>query len=920
MRQSGLFGAHFHHLSRAVFLLGIFLGYSPAALSDIVHVFFAGGQSNATQWWFDGLANTLAARYKNFVLVSDGHSGASLSQWYDNGPQANYASDFYNASGTGALQVALSDILANGDTYRFDGFFWFQGETDAGSAAAVGMYDARFHSMLGQIRTDLNLDQFHYVLAVIDANRSLISASQSELVDALREIQFGIGDEPMGQAFDTAAYNRVDAWHIDGNSARRLGNDMAAAYIAAIQRPNVILFLVDDMGWQDTSLPFYDSPTVFNSLYHTPNMEKLAARGMKFTNAYSDSPVCSPTRVSIMTGKNPARTRVSDWVGDGISQNSYVRSPSWAATGLQPGDGNFTLPTILEENGYRSAHVGKAHFGGSGTAGADPVNLGFEINIGGSYLGNPPQYFGPFPQIDMPGLGAYGKGAYLTDALTTEANKIIDQAVVDGVPFFINMAHYAVHTPLDGQGDPRFLGNYLDRPNPEDDYASMLESMDASLGVIMDRLEADGIADNTIIVFMSDNGGLSAHTRSDIGDPWIRNHHNAPLFSGKASAYEGGLRVPMVVAWAGQPPDIAPINGSLPITPGSVSDTPVSSADLFTTILSMAGVQNLEQYTHDQGKRIVDGYDLTPILNGSGTFRRDGALFFHYPHQTWGDIGFGPGIEPFSAVRDGDFKLIYFYGDGKADGQGPDPRIELYNLADDIGEQNNLASTHPIQAFELESELVQFLQDVNAQVPVIRATGVNAELPQFGDLTNDANAGPDQTVFVTDTVRLDGSASSDVSGNPLAYFWTITTRPVGSQSVLSDPAAVNPTFIADESGTYVVQLIVNNGEANSVPDAATINTVIPQDNVGGSGSGSGSGSGGGGCTVNTAANLDLIWMFMLLLAGVRYLRHISICKCMSFGPFGRIPSRFKPGSDPSLLDVRRRILVRACVASRSATQ
>ena len=799
MNRSDLFIALSRRLIRSIFILGIFLGYSPATLSGVVDVFFAGGQSNANQWWFDGLANTLSAHYDHFLLVTEGHSGASLNQWYDNGPQANYIGDFYNTSGTGALQAALNNILANGDTYRFVGFFWFQGESDTGSAAEVNLYDTRFHAMLSQIQTDLNLDPFRYMLAVIDANRSLVSLTQSEQVDVLREIQFGIGNEPMGQAFDTAAYNRVDAWHIDGNSVRQLGNDMAAAYIAAVPGPNVILFLVDDMGWQDTSLPLHDQPTVFNSLYHTPNIERLAARGMKFTNAYADSPVCSPTRVSIMTGKNPARNRVSDWVGHGISQNSYVRSPLWATAGLQPGDGNITLPTILKENGYRTAHVGKAHFGGSGTAGANPVNLGFGINIGGSYYGSP-QYFGPFSDITMPGMGAYGQGTYVVDALTTEANKIIDQAVADGVPFFINMAHYAVHTPLDGQGDPRFLGNYMDRPNPEDDYAAMLESVDASLGAIMDTLEADGIADNTIIVFMSDNGGNSTGARSNIGDPWILGHHNAPLLSGKGSAYEGGIRVPMVIAWAGQLPDKAPINASLPIPPGSESDTPVDSADLFTTILSMTGVQNIDQYTHDQGKKIVDGYDLTPLLNGSGTFSGDRALFFHYPHQWSGDIGVGAGIEPFSAVRDGDFKLIYFYGDGKADGQGQDPRIELYNLANDIGEQNNLAATHPIQRYQLESELVQYLWDVNAQVPIVRATGSSAELPEVGSLTNDADAGPDQTVFVTDTVQLDGSASSDVNGNPLAYFWSITTRPMDSQSVLSDPCCGKPYFYSRRIG------------------------------------------------------------------------------------------------------------------------
>jgi arylsulfatase A-like enzyme len=290
-----------------------------------------------------------------------------------------------------------------------------------------------------------------------------------------------------------------------------------------------------------------------------------------------------------------------------------------------------------------------------------------------------------------------------------------------------------VHAPIDGPGDPEFIGNYGDRPNPEDDYAAMIESMDASLGAILDHLEAQGIADNTIVLFMSDNGGLSNHTRSNSGDPYIHNHHNSPLLSGKGAAYEGGIREPMIVAWAGQDPQGAPLHASLPIVAGSSSGTPVISDDFFTTILTMASVPNVEQYTHDQGERIVDGHDLTPILNGSGTFVRDGKLIFHYPHQWRGDIGVGPGIEPFSAIRNGDFKLIYFYGDGAVDENGPDPRIELYNLTDDIGEESNLVDTHPNRSRRLTNALVEYLLDVDAQVPVIRANGQSAELPEFID-------------------------------------------------------------------------------------------------------------------------------------------------------------------------------------------
>ncbi|MCA9190079.1 MAG: sulfatase, partial [Planctomycetales bacterium] len=476
------------------------------------------------------------------------------------------------------------------------------------------------------------------------------------------------------------------------------------------QQPNVVLFLVDDMGWQDTSVPFHTERTVWNDIYNTPNMQRLAAQGMRFSSAYAASPVCSPTRTSIMTGLNPARSRITDWIGHGISQNSLVRSPAWRATGIQPRDGITTLPTILRGEGYRTVHVGKAHFGASGTAGANPTNIGFDINRGGSHIGSPNgsgtagAYFGPFSASTMPNLGAYGQGDYLTDALTNEAITIIDQAVADGVPFFLNLAHYAVHSPINGQGDTDFVGNYqaAGRPNPEDDYAAMLASMDTSLGAVLDNLEQEGVADKTIVIFMSDNGGLSRLARFNGGTRTVQtldgqaveinylvDNHNRPIRSGKGSAYEGGVRVPMIVAWAGQEPGAAPLHADLPIAVNAVSDVPVISDDLFTTILSMAHVDDLEQYTHENGNRIIDGNDLTPLLTGQA-FTREGHLVFHYPHQWTGDINVTAGVEPFSGLRSGDYRLTYFYGDGLADGMGTDPRVEVYDLVQDLGESTNL--------------------------------------------------------------------------------------------------------------------------------------------------------------------------------------------------------------------------------------
>ena len=510
-------------------------------------------------------------------------------------------------------------------------------------------------------------------------------------------------------------------------------------------KPNVILFLVDDMGWQDTSIEFSNTRTVWNDLYRTPNMQRLADQGMRFTNAYAAHPVCSPTRVSLMTGKNPARTRVSDWVGHGMSQNKYLRSPMWKSNGLQPSDGNRTLPGILKSAGYRTIHIGKAHFGGNRTPGANPTSLGFGTNIGGCHSGGPwGGWYSPWlgeHQAKYPGLEDRPKGEYLTHAITFKAMEIIAEAAKDNVPFFMNMAHFAVHTAIAPAPD-KYLDHYKDgRPEVERDYASMLEAMDASLGSIMDCLDdpngdgdaSDSIADNTVILFMSDNGGLSNHTRNANGPvtfgggkrvTYERDFHNAPLKSGKGSAYEGGIRVPMIVAWAGQTPHGKPIVDRLPIKPGTYSDEPVHADDFFPTVLSMASVAN--PVPVDQ----LDGMDLCPLLQG-GEFERVSGLFWHYPHQWYQDIGVGLGIEPFTAIRNGDFKLIHFYGDGIVDGSQDDPRWELYNLAEDIGEEKNLVEDEREVALSLRTKLLEWMDKVGAQTPVSKLTGKPLRLPEL---------------------------------------------------------------------------------------------------------------------------------------------------------------------------------------------
>lgn len=512
-------------------------------------------------------------------------------------------------------------------------------------------------------------------------------------------------------------------------------------------RPNVILFLVDDMGWQDTSVPFADQPTPWNRLYRTPHMEDMARRGMKFTQAYAAHPVCSPTRSSMMTGKNPARTHIDDWVGHGYTGNRYVRSPKWAATGLQPDGPHVTLPTVLASHGYRTIHIGKAHFGGEHTAGANPLTLGFDINIAGAHTGGPwggwiSPWLGKHEDL-YPNLEDRPEGEYLTRAITVKAVDLIDKAIQDEAPFFLNMAQFAVHTGI--APAPAYIDGYQDgRPKVEADYASMLEAMDASLGSILAKLrdpdgdgdERDSVAHDTIVFFMSDNGGLSNHTRAGVGHMRVqpkygpvieadfqRDWHNRPLRSGKGSAYEGGYRIPMIVAWAGQKPGGEPVHASLPIRPGSTSAEPVHMDDFFPTVLDVVGVDNPVPEQHR------DGQSIGPLLSAR-TFARTRPLFWHYPHQWYKDVGTGLGIEPFSAMRKGRYKVIYFYGDGVADQKGEDPRVELYDLSRDLSEEHNLAATEPKLCNELRDELFAWLRQVGAGIPIVKATGEPAELVQ----------------------------------------------------------------------------------------------------------------------------------------------------------------------------------------------
>jgi arylsulfatase A-like enzyme len=480
--------------------------------------------------------------------------------------------------------------------------------------------------------------------------------------------------------------------------------------------PNIVLFLVDDLGWQDLSEPFDMRRSAFNDRYRTPNVERLAREGVKFTHAYA-CPVCSPSRVSLLTGMNAARHRVTNWT---LRRNTstdeahpFLRFPEWNVNGASPTAGvertvhATPLPALLRKAGYTTIHCGKAHFGAVGTPGADPLNLGFDVNIAGHAAGAPGSHMGVHDYSadwrkgdrvwDVPGLDEYhGRDVFLTQALTERAIKALDAPIAARRRFFLYMSHYAVHTPIEEDG--RFIGRYKDAGlDPvEARYASMVEGMDRSLGDLLAFLDARALTANTVVLFMSDNGGLSAEGRG--GEP---NTHNRPLSSGKGSAREGGIREPMIVRWPGR------------ARPGAVETTPVIIEDFFPALLEIAGIR---EPTLAQR---VDGVSFVPLIGEPGRSGRtsDRALFWHYPNN-WGPKG--PGIGAFSAVRQGRWKLIYYHADRS---------FELFDLAADLGETTNLASSEPRRVKTLAAVLGGYLRAVDAQMPTDARTGQAIEWP-----------------------------------------------------------------------------------------------------------------------------------------------------------------------------------------------
>jgi arylsulfatase A len=448
----------------------------------------------------------------------------------------------------------------------------------------------------------------------------------------------------------------------------------------AERRPNLILINVDDLGWTD--LGCYGSP-----YYETPNIDRLCAQGIKFTDAYAAAAVCSPTRSALLTGRYPARTGVTDWLRprtvrqetipspDG-GPGRYVDDPDQAllcpARQEQLPPEEQTIAEVLREVGYSTAHIGKWHLGHGESL---PEHQGFDSNKGGGRYGQTPTYWDPYElsRQKLHGLPSRKVGEYLTDREAAEAVAFINDH--RDHPFFLNLWHYAVHTPLHAKEE--LIRKYENRISDEErknrpTYAAMLESVDDAVGAVLAALDDLGLAERTLVMLTSDNGGQPAFTEM------------APLRGGKGEPYEAGTRVPQIIRWKNR------------VRP-SVSSVPVTSVDIFPTFCDIAGAR---------ASQVIDGTSLLPIMDG-GRFDSERSLYWHYPHY-WN------GEPPYSIVRKGRWKLIRRYEPGST--------AELYDLVADLGERRNLARVRKATRQLLRADLKAWLDETGALLPLTRPT------------------------------------------------------------------------------------------------------------------------------------------------------------------------------------------------------
>jgi arylsulfatase A len=521
----------------------------------------------------------------------------------------------------------------------------------------------------------------------------------------------------------------------------------------AASSPNIVFILADDLGWADLGC--------YGSKFHqTPNIDKLAAQGMRFTDAYAAAPICSPTRASILTGKYPARLHLTDWLPGrkDMPSQKLLRPTIHQQLALE----ETTLPEFLKPIGYTSGSFGKWHLGGEDFA---PEKQGFDFSIGGAQGGTPPTFFFPYrtpraPDYRVKGLENGDPGEYVTDRLTTEAEKFVEANKAK--PFFLYFPHFAVHIPLSAKTN--LIEKYKRLPPTTQSnsiYAAMLESLDQSVGRIMQKLDETKLAENTIVVFASDNGGLSVFEGPDTPAT-----SNLPLRAGKGYLYEGGIRVPWIVRWQGV------------VQAGSTCRTPVSTIDFVPTFLQIIGIKR-------DTNQIIDGLSILPLLKQSGSFTRSN-LFWHYPHYS------NQGGKPSGAIRSGDLKLVEFYEDGAQ---------ELYNLKDDPGETNNLVKDLPKVAFQLQARLDAWRRSTQAQMP----------LPN-PDYNPNANPGARVVKQNADGVIVLHSRDAFTHGSTIRYEPQPNKNTIGYWTRLQD--FVTWDFIVDTPGTYEIEILQGCGKGS----------------------------------------------------------------------------------------------------------
>lgn len=453
-------------------------------------------------------------------------------------------------------------------------------------------------------------------------------------------------------------------------------------------QPNVLLIMVDDLGARDLAV-------TGSRYYETPSLDRFAAGAVRFSHAYSSAPVCSPTRAALLTGKHPARLGITHWIPGDFPEDRPLRTPAIPeALPLS----EVTIAERLRSAGYATFFAGKWHLGGPGHL---PQDQGFEVNVGGNHSGQPRSYYSPYSNPQLPDGPP---GEYLEDRLTDETLRFIESA--RGRPFFAMLSFYAVHTPIHaaprhvehfrskaaarrpagGLGFEKEGGAYTKLIQDNAQYASMVRAVDDDVGRLMRALDRLGLADDTIVIVTSDNGGLATIEPDPAGNPRPGTPTaNVPLRAGKGWLYEGGLRIPLMIRAPGA-------------RRGIVSSVPVDTLDIVPTLLEAARIV-------PPPADVLDGVSLQPLLSGR-TLPAGRKLYWHFPHYH------ASGSVPSGAVLDGDWKLIEFF---------ETQTVELYDLARDPSERRNLAARDAQRAAALRLQMRQWRSDVGARMPTVNA-------------------------------------------------------------------------------------------------------------------------------------------------------------------------------------------------------